>query len=134
MEKIDVSPIDVSRLQPTRYQTKKAILSIDIVGNVTVELIKHKSRLHEDRVVDVCRISKNGQNIDVYQPDTTRYVIKYLVVKQISNHLKKNAGVSKLKIIRRNSRPTHRTRNVSPSAHCPLAIGKNTNSPQDSFN
>lgn len=86
MEKIDVSPIDVSRLQPTRYQTKKAILSIDIVGNVTVELIKHKSRLHEDRVVDVCRISKNGQNIDVYQPDTTRYVIKYLVVKQISNH------------------------------------------------
>lgn len=72
MEKFDVLPINAERLLPTRYKTKKVILTIDAQANIIVELIRFKSKYNADRVVDVCRISKDGQRIEVYQPDSGR--------------------------------------------------------------
>lgn len=70
--KLSVPPINSDRLLPTRFKTKTAILSILQYGEVVVELIKFKSKFNEDRVVDVCRISKDGLRIVVYQPDAGR--------------------------------------------------------------
>lgn len=68
--KLTVPPINSERLLPTRFKTKTAILSILTFGEVVVELIK--SKYNEERVVDVCRISKDGLRIVVYQPDAGR--------------------------------------------------------------
>lgn len=71
-DKISVPSFTSERLMPTRHQTKSAILSILPSGEVVVELIKFKSRFNEERVVDVCRISKDGLRIVIYQPDAGR--------------------------------------------------------------
>lgn len=71
-ERISVPPLNSSRLQPTRHQTKTVILSILPFGEVVVEILKHKSKYNEHRVVDVCRISKDGLRVVVYQPDAGR--------------------------------------------------------------
>lgn len=71
-QKLSVPPLNSERLLPTRFKTKTAILSILPVGEVVVELIKYKDKYNEDRVVDVCRISKDGLRIVVYQPDAGR--------------------------------------------------------------
>lgn len=68
--KLNIPPLNSDRLLPTRFKTKTAILSILPMGEVVVELIK--SKYNEDRVVDVCRISKDGLRIVVYQPDAGR--------------------------------------------------------------
>lgn len=64
--KLNVPPLNSERLLPTRFKTKTAILSILLMGEVVVEIIK------KDRVTDVCRISKDGLRIIVYQPDAGR--------------------------------------------------------------
>lgn len=66
--KISVQPLTTIRLQPTRHKTKNAILSIINDGEVVIEFIKYKSRSHEERVNDVCRISNDGLRIVLYQP------------------------------------------------------------------
>lgn len=71
-QKLTVPPINSERLLPTRFKTKSAILSILSTGEVVVELIKFKPKFNEDRVIDVCRISKDGLRIVVYQPDAGR--------------------------------------------------------------
>lgn len=70
--KMSVAPINSERLLPTRFKTKTAILSILSMGEVVVEIIKYKEKYNEERVVDVCRISKDGLRIVVYQPDAGR--------------------------------------------------------------
>ncbi|XP_031631737.1 serine/threonine-protein kinase PLK4 [Contarinia nasturtii] len=71
-QKLSVPPLNSERLLPTRFKTKTAILSISSLGEVVVELIKYKEKYNEERVVDVCRISKDGLRIVVYQPDAGR--------------------------------------------------------------
>ena len=53
------SPLNTSRLQPTRHRTRNAILSILETGEVCFEFLKKRSR-GEEKVVDVCRISADG--------------------------------------------------------------------------
>lgn len=72
VNRLEVDQLNAERLLPTRYKTKKAILSIDSTGRVIVELIRFKSKLKQDRVVDVCRISRDGARIEIYQPDPGR--------------------------------------------------------------
>lgn len=72
--KLSVPPLNSERLLPTRHRTKTAILSILSTGEVVVELIKFNEKFNDERVTDVCRISKDGQRIIVYQPDAGRYV------------------------------------------------------------
>ncbi|EDW18870.1 uncharacterized protein Dmoj_GI13469 [Drosophila mojavensis] len=71
-EHISVPPLNTLRLQPTRYKTKNAIMSIVANGEVVIEFIKCKSRMNEDRIVDICRISNDGRRIIIYQPDPGR--------------------------------------------------------------
>ncbi|XP_012155666.1 serine/threonine-protein kinase PLK4 isoform X2 [Ceratitis capitata] len=71
-DRISVPPLNTERLLPTRYKTKNAIMSILIGGEVTLEFIKYKSRLREDRITDICWISKDGMRITIYQPDPGR--------------------------------------------------------------
>lgn len=78
--KLSIPPLNSERLLPTRFKTKTAILSILPLGEVVVEMIK--SKYNEDRVVDVCRISKDGLRIVVYQPDAGRLVL--IIIKTIN--------------------------------------------------
>ncbi|KAL7734495.1 hypothetical protein ACLKA6_010814 [Drosophila palustris] len=71
-ERISVPPLNTLRLQPTRYKTKNAIMSIVANGEVVIEFIKCKSKMNEDRIIDVCRISNDGRRIIIYQPDPGR--------------------------------------------------------------
>lgn len=66
--RIDVPPFTTIRLQPTRHQTKNAVLTICESGEIVLEFIKYKPRFREDRIVDVCRISSDGQRIVMFQP------------------------------------------------------------------
>lgn len=72
MKKIDVPRFNAERLMPTRYKTKNAILTVDNQSNVIIELIKYKTKYQEDRIVDMCRISRDGGRIETYQPDPGR--------------------------------------------------------------
>ncbi|KAM8708019.1 hypothetical protein ACLKA7_015053 [Drosophila subpalustris] len=71
-DRISVPPLNTLRLQPTRYKTKNAIMSIVANGEVVIEFIKCKSKMNEDRIIDVCRISNDGRRIIIYQPDPGR--------------------------------------------------------------
>lgn len=70
IKQISVPPFCTNRLLPTRHKTKNAILTIESNGGVVIEFIKFKSKYNEDRIVDVCRISSDGQNIIVYHLNT----------------------------------------------------------------
>ncbi|XP_030375215.1 serine/threonine-protein kinase PLK4 isoform X2 [Scaptodrosophila lebanonensis] len=67
-----VPPLNTKRLQPTRYKTKNAIMSIQRNGEVIIEFIKFKKKMNEERIVDICRISEDGRRIIIYQPDPGR--------------------------------------------------------------
>lgn len=69
-QKLSVPPLNTERLLPIKFKAKKVIMSILATGEVVVELIKNKD--NEDRVYDVCRISKDGLRIVVYQPNAGR--------------------------------------------------------------
>lgn len=71
-EHISVPPLNTLRLQPTRYKTKNAIMSIVANGEVVIEFIKSKSKMNEDRIIDICRISGDGRRIIIHQPDPGR--------------------------------------------------------------
>lgn len=71
--KLSVPALNSERLLPTRFtKAKTAIFTILPAGEVVVEFIKFKEKFNEERVTDVCRISKDGQRIIVYQPDAGR--------------------------------------------------------------
>ncbi|EDW39537.1 GL11903 [Drosophila persimilis] len=65
-------PLETKRLQPTRYKTKNAIMSILRTGEVVLEFVKFKVKYNEDRITDICRISEDGRRIIIYQPDPGR--------------------------------------------------------------
>lgn len=71
-EHISVPPLNTARLQPTRYKTKSAIMSILKHGEVVIEFIKYRSKYNADRVTDVCWISGDGKRIVVYHSDSGR--------------------------------------------------------------
>lgn len=71
---LSVDPLNTSRLLPTRYKTKNAIMSILKDGNVLIEFIKFKAKYNEDRITDLCWISSNGQRILIHQPEHGRTI------------------------------------------------------------
>lgn len=73
-DKISVPPLSTERLLPTRHKTRNAIMSILASGEVVIEFIKVKSRYKEERITDICRISKDGQCIIIHEADPLKYV------------------------------------------------------------
>lgn len=69
---ISVPPLNTTRLQPTRYKTKNAIMSILKRGEVVIEFVKYRSKYNADRITDICWISGDGMSIIVHQPDSGR--------------------------------------------------------------
>ncbi|XP_059479721.1 serine/threonine-protein kinase PLK4 [Neocloeon triangulifer] len=61
-------PLNTTRLQPVRHQTKNAVLSILESGEITVEFLRRNSS-GTDKVIDVCRISGDGLRIVLYRPN-----------------------------------------------------------------
>ena len=72
IERLSVAPLNTLRLQPTRYKTKNAIMSILKHGEVVIEFTKYKAKYNSDRVTDICWISGDGMRIIIYQPDPGR--------------------------------------------------------------
>ncbi|XP_043289776.1 serine/threonine-protein kinase PLK4 [Venturia canescens] len=68
--KLEIPPLDSTRLQASRHRTKNAILSILDNGEVCIEFVKKKGG--DDRVSEVCRISSDGLRIVLYKPDNHR--------------------------------------------------------------
>lgn len=62
------------RLQPTRHQTKNAVLSILKDGEVCVEFIKRRGTPKKDYVCEVMRISPDGMRIVLYELEGTKGV------------------------------------------------------------
>ncbi|TMW51573.1 hypothetical protein DOY81_003360 [Sarcophaga bullata] len=71
-ERLLVPPLNTLRLQPTRYKTKNAIMSILNHGEVVIEFIKYRAKYNCDRITDICWISGDGMRIIIYQPDPGR--------------------------------------------------------------
>jgi len=61
-----LKPLSSLRLRPTRQKTKNAVANILHNGEVCLEFIKNKKG--EERVMDVMRISSDGQRVVVYHP------------------------------------------------------------------
>lgn len=66
--KINVPPFSTDRLHATRHRTKNAVLTLCKSGEVVLEFVKFKPRFREERIVDICRISSDGQSIVMFQP------------------------------------------------------------------
>ncbi|XP_071566402.1 serine/threonine-protein kinase PLK4 [Temnothorax nylanderi] len=67
--KLQVSPLNSNRLQPTRHRTKGAILTILDNGEVCIEFIKRRNST--EKISEVCRISGDGLRVVLYKPNTT---------------------------------------------------------------
>ncbi|XP_050428342.1 serine/threonine-protein kinase PLK4 [Adelges cooleyi] len=68
------SCLTTARLQKHRHKTKNKVLSILDNGEICVEFIKIKSKSKEERVVEVIRISSDGQHMVIYKPNRDRGV------------------------------------------------------------
>ncbi|XP_045491516.1 serine/threonine-protein kinase PLK4 [Colias croceus] len=68
---IGVPPLCADRLPTISHRTRNAILKIEPSG-VTVQFIKKKGKDREERVVEICTISKDGMKIEIYSPEKTR--------------------------------------------------------------
>ncbi|VVC40742.1 Protein kinase domain,Protein kinase-like domain,Protein kinase, ATP binding site,Plk4, first [Cinara cedri] len=66
--------LTTARLQKHRHKTKNKVLSILNNGEVCVEFIKMKLKSNEERVVEVFRISPDGQQMAIYKPNKDRGV------------------------------------------------------------
>lgn len=64
--------LTTARLQKHRHKTKNKVLSILNNGEVCVEFIKIKLKSKEERVVEVFRISPDGQQMAIYKPNKDR--------------------------------------------------------------
>ncbi|XP_011637322.1 serine/threonine-protein kinase PLK4 [Pogonomyrmex barbatus] len=67
--KLQVSPLNSNRLQPTRHRTKGAILTILDNGEVCIEFIKRRNGM--EKISEVCRISGDGLRVVLYKPNAT---------------------------------------------------------------
>lgn len=65
-------PLKSVRLQPTKHQTKNAVLSILEGGEVCVEFIKKRGHLKREMVCEIMRISPDGLRVIIYEPDGGR--------------------------------------------------------------
>ncbi|ELU12783.1 hypothetical protein CAPTEDRAFT_221177 [Capitella teleta] len=63
-------PINSSRLRPIRQKTRNAVVNILDDGTVCLEFFKVKNG--EDRVLEVLKISADGMQINVHQPNMGR--------------------------------------------------------------
>ncbi|XP_047370317.1 serine/threonine-protein kinase PLK4 [Vespa velutina] len=66
INKLQVSPLNSERLQPTRHRTKTAILTILDNGEVCIEFIKRRNGI--EKINEVCRISGDGLRVILYKP------------------------------------------------------------------
>ncbi|CAH4029618.1 unnamed protein product [Pieris brassicae] len=65
---IGVPPLCADRLPIISHKTRNAILKIEPTG-VSVEFIKKKGRDREEKIVEICNISKDGMKIIISTPD-----------------------------------------------------------------
>ncbi|XP_032513678.2 serine/threonine-protein kinase PLK4 [Danaus plexippus] len=68
---LSVPPLCADRLPTISHRTRNAILKIDS-SEVTVEFLKRKGKEREERVAEVCKISKDGMKIVIYSVDKER--------------------------------------------------------------
>lgn len=68
---LTVPPLCADRLPTISHKTRNAILKIDSSG-VIVQFIKKKGKDREERVVEICKISKDGMKIIIYSVDKER--------------------------------------------------------------
>lgn len=68
---LNVPPLCADRLPTISHRTRNAILKIEPLG-VTVEFIKKKGKNREEKIVEVCKISKDGMKIVIFKPDTEK--------------------------------------------------------------
>lgn len=74
--KMEVPPLNTTRLMPTRHKMKNVILSImsEPPGEIVLEFYKYRSKYGEERVDDVCRITADGLRVVMYKPDKRKGV------------------------------------------------------------
>lgn len=65
---LSVPPLCSERLPTISHRTRNAILKIEPSG-VSVEFIKKKGKNREEKVVEICKISKDGMKIIIYSVD-----------------------------------------------------------------
>ncbi|XP_039747089.1 serine/threonine-protein kinase PLK4 [Pararge aegeria] len=65
---LSVPPLCADRLPAISHRTRNAILKIESSG-VIVEFIKRKGKDREERIVEVCNISRDGMKIIIYSVD-----------------------------------------------------------------
>jgi hypothetical protein len=63
-----VSPLKANRLRPLRQQTRNAVMNILDSNEVVLEFIKAKNA--KQRIIEVIRISPDGDKIMIYQPNS----------------------------------------------------------------
>lgn len=71
---IGVPPLCAERLPIISHRTRNAVLKIE-TSAVTVEFIKKKGKDREEKVVEVCKISKDGMKIIIYSVDKPYNII-----------------------------------------------------------
>lgn len=74
--KMEVPPLNTTRLMPTRHKMKNVILSImsEPPGEIVLEFYKYRTKYGEERVDDVYRISADGLRIIIYKPNKRKGV------------------------------------------------------------
>ncbi|CAK1581877.1 unnamed protein product [Parnassius mnemosyne] len=65
---LNIPPLCSERLPTISHRTRNAILKIEPSG-VSVEFIKKKGKNREEKVVEICKISKDGMKIIIYSVD-----------------------------------------------------------------
>ncbi|XP_046964911.1 serine/threonine-protein kinase PLK4 [Vanessa cardui] len=65
---LSVPPLCADRLPTISHRTRNAILKIE-PSEVVVEFIKRKGKEREERIVEICKISKDGMKIIIYTID-----------------------------------------------------------------
>ncbi|XP_023947816.2 serine/threonine-protein kinase PLK4 [Bicyclus anynana] len=65
---LSVPPLCADRLPTISHRTRNAILKIEPCG-VIVEFIKRKGKDREERIAEVCKISRDGMKIIIYTVD-----------------------------------------------------------------
>lgn len=68
---IGVPPLCAERLPVISHRTRNAILKIEPTA-VIVEFIKKRGKDREEKVVEICRISKDGMKIIIYSVDNNK--------------------------------------------------------------
>ncbi|KAJ0180554.1 hypothetical protein K1T71_003958 [Dendrolimus kikuchii] len=68
---LNVPPLCADRLPAISHRTRNAILKIDSTG-VVVEFIKKKGKDREEKIVEICKISKDGMKIIIYSTDNNK--------------------------------------------------------------